>query len=257
MKRILILFILTLGTPLLRAQDIAGDWQGLLDTGMGNLRLVLHITKASDGMLAATLDSVDQAANGIPVKSVTLKDSKLSLDVAAVQGTYEGTVAPDGKSISGIWSQGKALPLEFKKAAAPVKTEHKVAKSSDIDGTWTGTLDTGTEKLRVEFHIVNTDDGLVATIDSPNQGAKGIPTSSVARSGNSLTIEAKGINGVFKGKIAADLSSIDGTWAQGGGEMPLVLKRSKNQPEMERKSAQPSGIESACMGTTDTGTTCE
>jgi hypothetical protein len=245
MKRILILFLLTFVAPLLRAQDIAGDWQGALDTGMGSLRLVLHITKASDGTLAATLDSVDQAANGIPVKSVTLKDSKLSLDVAAVQGTYEGTVAPDGKSISGTWSQGKPLPLEFKKAAGPLKTEHKVAKPSDIDGTWTGTLDSGMGKLRVVFHIVNTEDGLVATIDSPDQGAKGIPTSLVARSGNSLTIEAKGINGVFKGKIAADLSSIDGTWTQGSGEMPLVLKRSKDQAEMEHKRAQPSDIESA------------
>src|SRR5215470_9916653 len=98
MKRMLILFILTFGTPFLRAQDIAGDWQGPLDTGMGNLRLVLHIIQASDGTLAATLDSVDQAANGIPVKAVRRKHSKLSCDVAAVQGTYEETVAPDGKS---------------------------------------------------------------------------------------------------------------------------------------------------------------
>jgi hypothetical protein len=27
------------------AQDIAGDWNGTLNTGMGELRLVLHITK--------------------------------------------------------------------------------------------------------------------------------------------------------------------------------------------------------------------
>lgn len=227
MTRVLVFFILMMAVSFARAQDITGDWQGTLDTGAGDLRLVLHIAKGPDGTLAATLDSVDQAANGIPVKSVTLKGPKLNLNVEAVQGTYEGTVASDGKSILGTWSQGKALPLEFKKAAGPIKTENKRAKPSDLDGTWTGTLDTGMGKLRVVFHIVNTEDGLVATMDSPDQGASGIPTSSTTRNGDSLTIEAKGIDGVFKGKIAADVATVDGTWTQKGNELPLVLKRDK------------------------------
>src|SRR5579863_7948 len=170
--------------------------------------------------------------------SITLKDSKLDLDVAAVHGTYEGKVAADAKTITGTWSQGAALPLEFKRAASAVKTEHKPAKPSDIDGAWMGSLDTGAVKLRVVFHIVNTEDGLTATMDSPDQGAKGIPTTSVTRDGASLKIEAKSIGGVFEGKIAADLSSIDGKWSQGGGTLPLLLKRVKDQAELERKRPQ-------------------
>jgi len=238
MKRIFLLFILVMSTINLRAQEIAGDWAGSLKTGMGELRLVLHLTKAADGSLTAALDSVDQAANGIPVKSVTLKDSKLKLDVEAVHGTYEGTVAADAKTITGTWSQGQPMPLEFKKAEAPIKTEHKLAKPSDIDGAWMGTLDTGAVKLRIVFHIVNTEDGLVATMDSPDQGAMGIPTSSVTRNSNSLKIEAKSIGGTFEGTIAADLSAIDGKWSQGGGTMPLLLKRVKDTAELEIKRPQ-------------------
>src|SRR5215469_3013467 len=104
MKRISLLILLSLATVFAHAQDITGDWQGALDTGMGKLRLVLHITKAADGKLTATLDSIDQNSNGIPVNSVTLKDSKLSLDVAIVHGTYEATVAPDAKSMKGTWT---------------------------------------------------------------------------------------------------------------------------------------------------------
>jgi uncharacterized protein len=238
MKRFFILFILTVSATLARAQDIAGDWQGTLNTGMGELRLVLHVIKAADGSLSATLDSVDQGANGIPVKSATLKDSKLNLDVTAVHGTYEGTVAPDAKAISGTWNQGQALPLEFKRATAPIKAEHKPAKPSDIDGTWLGTLDTGAMKLRVVFHIVNTEDGLIATMDSPDQGMKDLPATSVTRSGNTLKIEAKNLNGNFEGKIAADLSSIDGTWSQNGSTLPLLLNRTKDQANVEIKHPQ-------------------
>src|SRR5579885_994278 len=99
--------------------------------GAAELRLVLHITKAPDGSLKATLDSVDQNANGIPVNSITLKDSRLNLDISAVHGTYEGNVSPDAKTISGTWTQGQPLPLEFKRATTPLKTEHKASKPSE------------------------------------------------------------------------------------------------------------------------------
>ena len=258
MKRILILLMFVAAATFAGAQDIAGDWQGTLSTGQAQLRLVLHITKSADNSLKATLDSIDQpGANGIPVNSVTLKDSKLSLDVAAVQGTYEGKVAADGKTMSGTWSQhGETFSLDFKRSATPVKTEHKPAKPSDIDGTWSGTLDTGTAKLRIVFHISNTEDGLVATMDSPDQSLKGMPTTGVTRNDTALKIELAQIHASFSGKIAADLSSIDGTWSQGGASLPLVVKRvndkDKAQAEVERKPAAPSDIDGAWLGTIDT-----
>jgi len=242
MKHISILIVLILAAALSHAQDIAGDWTGVIDTGAQDLHLVLHIAKNADGTLKATMDSVDQEnANDIPIKTVTLKDSKLNLDVEIVHGTYEGTVAPDAKTIKGTWTQGQSFPLEFKRAAAKAeiaKPEPKPAKPSDIDGTWMGSLDTGAVKLRVVFHIVSTADGLTATMDSPDQGANGIPTSSVSRNGASLKIEAKRIGGLFDGTISADLSSIDGKWSQGGGTLPLVLKPVKDKTELELKRPQ-------------------
>jgi uncharacterized protein len=240
MKRYMVVTaLIVLAAAVSRAQDIAGDWQGTLNAGGQELRLVLHITKAADNSLKATLDSIDQpGGNGIPVSSITLKDSKLELGVEMVHGSYEGKVSPDGNTITGTWSQGAALPLEFKRAAAPVKTEHKPVKPSDIDGSWMGTLDTGAVKLRVVFNIVSTEDGLTATLDSLDQGAMGIPTTSVTRDGISLKIEVKKIGGSFEGKIATDLSSIDGKWSQGGGTMPLVLKPVKDKAGLELKRPQ-------------------
>jgi fermentation-respiration switch protein FrsA (DUF1100 family) len=219
--------------------DLTGDWQGTLSAGGQQLRLVLHITKAPGASLKATLDSIDQpGADGIPVTAISLKDSKLSLEVAMVHGTYEGKVSADGKTITGTWTQGQPLPLEFKRADAPVQP----VKPSDIDGAWIGTLDLGI-KLRVVFHIAATPDGLTATLDSPDQGANGIPASSVKRDGSSLKIEIEKISGTFEGKIAADPSSgnpssIDGTFTQLGSPHPLVLKRVKDSAELELKRPQ-------------------
>ncbi len=239
MKRAFInLLLTTLITGAAYAQNIVGDWQGTLKAGAAELRLVLHITKADDGSLKATLDSVDQGANGIPVNQVTLKDSKLNLNIEAVHGAYEGTVNSDGSEIKGTWAQGSTLPLDFKKSAAAVKTEHKPAKPSDIDGAWWGTLDTAMQKLRLVFHFTNTEDGLTATCDSPDQNASGMPVTTVTRDGASLKMEMKQLGGVFEGKLDKDLATIDGTWKQAGQSWPLTLKRLKDAAEIERRRPQ-------------------
>lgn len=221
-----------------RAQTpIVGDWQGTLNTEAGELRLVLHISKA-DGSLNATLDSVDQAANGIPVPTISQKDCKLKLTVDAVHGSYEGTVNKDATEIKGTWPQGQPLDLNFKRMSAPLKTEHKPAPPSDIDGAWMGTLDLGALKLRMVFHITNTADGLTATADSPDQNATGLPVTAVTRDGTSLKLEMKQIGGVFDGKISEDHTSVTGTWSQRGNSVPLVLKLVKDNAELERRRPQ-------------------
>ena len=232
-----LLLILLCGFPGLvfgsqaQSSGVEGDWHGTLKAGATELRLALHITKNDDGSYKATLDCVDQGANGIPVTSISFKDSKLAFAVDSVHGSYEGTLNSQG-TITGTWTQGQSLPLDFERGTiAP--TEHKPGKPSDIDGAWAGTIDAGATKLRVVFHIVNTEDGLTATMDSLDQNAKGIPVTAVTRNGSSLKMEMKQLGGVFEGKIAPDLASIDGTWSQGGGAAPLLLKRVKDAAAFE------------------------
>ena len=98
------------------AQDIAGDWQGTLKTGAAELRIVLNIAKQPDGSWKATLFSIDQGTDGIPVNSLKLQGSSLKMTVEAIRGTYEGTLGTDGASIEGTWTQGKPLPLGLKRA---------------------------------------------------------------------------------------------------------------------------------------------
>jgi len=206
--------------------SIAGDWSGTLDAGGAQLRLILHITAAKDGALTATLDSIDQGANGIPIQTVTFKDGKLNLNVTAVNGTYEGTVNPDVSEITGTWTQGQPLALNFKRAqpqaASPAP---KPATPTDIDGTWTGKLETGAAMLTINLKIANMDTGLTAQIQSPDQNPNWAPATSITRAGDKLTVEFKAFGATYEGKIAADHTTIDGTFTQMGNELPLVLKK--------------------------------
>lgn len=209
-----------------RAQ-IAGDWQGTLHAGGLELRLVLHIA-SKDGALSASLDSIDQGALGIPVSSITLKESKLNLAVDAVHGTYEGTVAPDASAINGTWTQGTPLELNFKRAEkAEAKPEPKPAAPTDLDGSWLGLLNAGETKLRIIFKVMNTTEGLTAKMQSPDQGPAWIPVSSVVHDGASVNFTLKGLAIDFSGKVTEDHQLIEGTFIQMGNEMPLKLERMK------------------------------
>ena len=220
------------------AQDITGDWNGTLNTGMGELRLVLHVSKTPDGSLKSTLDSVDQGANGIPVAATTLKDSKLDLKVDAVNGTYEGKVNTDASEIAGTWTQGTAMPLTFHRGGIAAKSKPKPATPTDIDGDWLGTLTSPMGSLRLALHITNTDQGLTATMDSLDQNANGMPVTTITRSGSSLKFEMKTISGAYDGTISADLAKINGTWTQLGKSLPLEFKRVKSSSELDRARPQ-------------------
>jgi pimeloyl-ACP methyl ester carboxylesterase len=100
-------------------------------------------------------------------------------------------------------------------------------KPSDIDGAWVGNIEVGPTKIKTVFHLATTQDGLVATLDSPDQGAMGIPVAAAKRDGASLTLEVAVVGGRYEAKISADLQTIEGTWKQGGGSFPLVLKRAE------------------------------
>jgi hypothetical protein len=209
------------------SRDLSGDWQGSLHAGTIEIRLVVHISRNGAGGLKATFDSPDQGATGMKVAPILLVGSTLSFTVGKVNGSYEGNVNADGTVITGTWKQRLEFPLEFHRATSPITTTHKRSTPSDIDGIWSGTLNTGAGKLRLVFHVENTEDGPMATMDSPDQGAKGLPVTSVTRNGAVLRLEMKQLGGGFEGTISPDLSTIDGKWTQGGGSLPLVLTRER------------------------------
>src|ERR1700722_8606265 len=110
-----IVALTTLTACALWAQDISGSWQGTLKTGI-DLRLIVEIAKGDGGGWKATMYSIDQTTNAIPVSSVTLEGSNLKLAIDMVRGTFEGKVSADGDSIAGTWSQGQPLPLELRRS---------------------------------------------------------------------------------------------------------------------------------------------
>ncbi|MDR2145023.1 MAG: alpha/beta fold hydrolase [Tannerella sp.] len=111
------LAIFLLGGTFSQAQDITGQWNGVLNEL--KLRVVFHITQTGDGY-ASTMDSPDQGAAGIPVTTTIFDGSKLSLAMPAIGFSYEGEFKTD--SIVGTFKQnGLSLSMTLTRTPAEVK----------------------------------------------------------------------------------------------------------------------------------------
>jgi RNA polymerase sigma factor (sigma-70 family) len=98
--------------------DLTGHWLGTLDFKGMKLRLALHVAKMPDGTLSATLDSLDQGANGIPASLVSFNAPDAHLEWNTISGVFEGKVKND--KITGTWTQlGRPIPLVLERTTAP------------------------------------------------------------------------------------------------------------------------------------------
>ena len=103
--------------------------------------------------------------------------------------------------------------------------------AQDITGDWHGFLKEF--QLRIVYHITETKTGFTSTMDSPDQGANGIPVTETLFENSVLTMTATNIGATFKGTLTDGI--IDGNFAQGGMMIPLKLTRdAQEKPTINR-----------------------
>lgn len=105
-----------------------------------------------------------------------------------------------------------------------------------LNGAWRGDLAVGQMKIPLVFNFAEKGDGVTTcTMDSPSQGAKGIPVTVVLCTSDSISLECNAIGANFNGNISND--AIAGKFTQHGISFPLTLK--PDAPLQERRPQNP------------------
>ncbi len=128
--------------------------------------------------------------------------------------------------------------------------------AQDFSGIWSGRLDVGAMQLNLVFNIEKGDDGkLSGSMDSPDQGAKGIPVEVEIKENSKMEIRIPSIGGAFNG--VPDGNGIKGTFTQQGYSFPLNLKRGgigRNRPQEPTEPYPYKTEEVTFVNTTDKAT---
>jgi len=99
---------------------VEGLWQSALDMHGMHLRLQLHVSHDTEGLLIGALDNLDQGVTGLPAINVTEKGSAFHFEIPAVGATFDGTLNAAKNALAGEWSMGLTTDkLEFKRSDQP------------------------------------------------------------------------------------------------------------------------------------------
>jgi len=103
-----------------------------------------------------------------------------------------------------------------------------------VVGSWLGRLEVSSIALRIVFNISLIDqDSIVATLDSPDQGATGIKIGPVTLDGREISIKAPLLMAEYIGTIKND-TLIEGKFNQAGQTLTLNLTKQRNAFVMNR-----------------------
>ena len=105
----------------------------------------------------------------------------------------------------------------------------------EVAGSWHGNLELGGTKLRLVFHLAQSEGAWRATMDSPDQGARGIPVDSVAVTPLGVTLVIKPLQMTYTAGFLGE--SLVGMLTQSGHSFSLMLKRGAG--ERPRRPQEP------------------
>jgi len=204
-----------------------GHWSGAVQIPDQALAFEVDLDKGPNGWIGSASVPA-QNSTGIVLDRITFVDGKLTFHLKGPPGdpTFTGTVSADGKTLSGDFSQGPAsFPFKFSRNGDPKVEEPKAspAVAKEFVGTWEGKLEG--PGLRLVLKMSNDAGGAKAVLISVDQGGAEIPASAVDQKGPKLTLEVKMVNGQYVAEINKEGSELNGTWSQGGNDMPLKLKK--------------------------------
>lgn len=210
----------------------AGVWEGTLKTPNGDIGFVFNLHRSGDKW-AAELDVPMQGVSGLPLSNVKVDGAAISFPMpGGGEPQYAGKLSEDGKSISGTFTAGgQPMPLDLKWKSEPRAVEKAPANTGDVqvlEGVWEGVLDVNGMQLHVRFNFTkNAEGGITGTFDSVDQGANGLPITSMSHTGDAVRMDLKVVGGSFDGTLNKDASAMTGTFTQGGAALPLTLQRKK------------------------------
>ena len=224
--------------PQVALDALAGDWVGRLEPAPGRgFTIVFRFEAGADRAVVGSAHTPERSERGLPIESIEVVDRNLTLALPG-GGQYAATI--DGDTMRGTWSiNGQSSPLAMTRGSytSPTAVSGDVAR---VAGVWSGRLQTGAVSLRLVLRTLASELGTVtAVLDSPDQGAVGMPLDALRIDGNSVRFALNRLSASYEGTLDAAGATIAGTFTQSGAQLPLSFAKGEsvaaNRPQMPQR----------------------
>lgn len=213
--------------------SIVGDWHGAIQAPAGPLTVIVTLTESDSGALEATFQVPAQAPGvQIPTTELSFDGVHLRFRVPRAAATYEGRWLPEQRRFEGTFTQGIEMALILKSGLPPDR-----AVIEGLDGTWHGTLERNGTALRLALNVETTEAGTIATLDSPDMGATGLPVTEFARNAGLIRFKVPVASVSYRAELNEDRSRMCGPWTRPG--RPEATVCFERQAESSQVGSEP------------------
>ena len=243
-RSICILLLMLCGAAAIHAQQpvvsAAGHWEGAITLPGTSLDVRVDLEETA-GRWAGTIAIPAQGLRDFALGGVAVDGTAVSFVMPGIPGapTFTGTVAADGKTIAGSFTQGgQTFPFSLERAATPAGTGGGTPQGmagKGLAGHWQGALKPSpVMELRLVLEVTDALNGsLAGVLISVDQGSVRIPLTTLTES-SGIRFEVGTIGAAFEGVMNASGSEIIGQWRQAGNALPLTFKRLASAPTFSR-----------------------
>ncbi len=205
----------------------SGHWEGAIEVPGQPLKIEIDLEKRGEKW-EGTIAIPVQGLKGFPLSGIVAQGGAVSFGLSGIPGspTFKGSISKDGKSLAGEYSQGGGtMPFVVTRTGeAKIEPPPKSTPiSKELEGSWEGALDVNGTTLRLVFKLSNGAGGAKGTLVSLDQGGAEIPLTAIVQTGSHVKFLVQAVAGTYEGDLKD--GQLTGTWSQGPGTLPLVLKR--------------------------------
>jgi len=215
--------------------SIVGDWHGDIDSPSGPLTVIVTLSE-TDGAMTAAFQVPSQAPGvTIPTDDLQYDGETLEFRIPRASARYRGRFNAEARRIEGTFHQGIEMTLNLRPGLPPA-----AAVIDGLDGRWVGELDRNGTRLRLALNVSTTDAGTIATLDSPDMGATGLPVTDLARDGDRVDFNVPVASVRFSAELDPESNSMCGDWLRPGQpDARVCLERSPESAPAAQRPSRP------------------
>lgn len=205
-----------------------GHWEGTLKGDRGDIEVSLDLAVNARSQWVASM-GVRPDVKGLVVTDVTVEGHSVRFTAVELMMTrFDLTLGSDGILKGTCSSRHGPLPVEFKRTGeANVELiPASPAVSKDLEGDWEGSLQMPNRAFRMVVHFRNqTDNTVMATIDTPDTEAMGLPLDKVKQTGRQVEFGIRVAHASFRGTLNQEGTELTGQFMHGSEGVPLTLRK--------------------------------
>lgn len=207
----------------------SGHWEGILQVPGQELKVEVDL-RGTGSKWEGTISVPAQSLKGFPLGAISVEGDKVTFAMKGIPGdpVFNGTVAKDGKTMSGDFSQGGGtIPFSLTRTGEakidPLPKSTPITKA--LEGSWEGALDIEGKILRLVAKLSSVNGVGAGTLVSVDQAGVEIPMAAIVQNDAHVQFLLPAIAGSYEGDLKD--AELAGKWTQGGRTWPLTFKRSK------------------------------